>query len=209
MASIIANSVGILPPGALGVSLFYHLTVELTHNDGQVYFLERRNSASSEVLRKSGEILIATPDKIKSIPTEDILKPNLLTCYEYGFLPEVVLICPNPDQLLSIITTIVELLVQIYEKGELLQPDFPLPLLVMCSNGIYFQRFRQIFLEKLEEAILFGRLPDLWPDIMPKIISRFMRGITIQTGVREGNLDKNYISTGTEGADSNCRRRCY
>ena len=40
-----------------------------------------------------------------------------------------------------------------------------LPRSILCSNGIYFQRVRQFLLEKLEEATLLGRLPDLWPDV--------------------------------------------
>jgi hypothetical protein len=214
VAFIIEGSVGILPAGALGVSLFYYLTAKLTQLDGLVYFIERRNSPSSQVLRSSGKITIATQEKIKSIPTEEILKPDLLTCYQSGFLPEVLLICPNPDQLLSIVTTVVELLVQISEQGELLQSAMPLPLLVLCSNGIYFQRFRQIFIEKIEEATLFGRLPDLWPDIMPQIVSRFLRGVTIQTGVREGNGAETIYRPGPRGrtqiagGDNTTRERC-
>jgi hypothetical protein len=87
--------------------------------------------------------------------------------------------------LLSIISECVELLEAAYEAGTL--EALPLPILVLCSNGIYFQRIRQIFLEKLEEATLLGRLPDLWPDLMPKIISRLLRGVSIQTGIREGS----------------------
>jgi hypothetical protein len=214
VATLIEGSVGILPPGALGVSFFYYLTGELTQLDGQVYFLERQDSASSQVLKESGEIAIATPLGIKSLPTDLLLKPDLLTCSRSGFLPEVVLICPNPDQLLGVITTVVELLVQIYEQGQLLQPFIPLPFLVLCSNGIYFQRFRQIFIEKIEEATLFGRLPDLWPAIIPQIISRFLRGVTIQTGLREGSGAKTLYRPGPKGrtqiagGDATSRERC-
>jgi hypothetical protein len=206
VVSLIKNSVGILPTGALGVSFFYHLTQQLTQIDSQVYFLERQNSISSQFLKARGEIAIGIPNSeaIKYLSTDKILKPDLLNCHQLGFLPEIVLICTNPDQLLSVITTVVELLVVIYEKsdwtsGEISQPTITFPYLVLCSNGIYFQRFRQIFIEKIEEATLFGRLPDLWPDIMPQIVSRFLRGVTIQTGVREGNKDKTIYRPGPRG----------
>ncbi|MEH1892965.1 MAG: hypothetical protein V7K92_27275 [Nostoc sp.] len=214
MVSLIKDSVGILPAGALGVSFFYHLTKQLTQVDDQVYFLERQNSSSSQVLKKSGEIAIATSETIKYFPTAKILKPDLLSCYKLAFLPEIVLICPNPDQLLSIISTVVELLILISEQGELSQPELPFPYLVLSSNGIYFQRFRQIFIEKIEEATLFGRLADLWPDIMPRIVSRFLRGVTIQTGVREGSEGNTIYRPGPRGrtqitgGDITSRERC-
>ena len=100
-------------------------------------------------------------------------------------LPEIVLLCPNPDQLPGILNTVVQLLERMNEHGEL-TPEFELPTLVLSSNGIYYQRLRQQFIERLEESTLLGRLPDLWPDIMPRIVGRLLRGVTIQTGVRDG-----------------------
>jgi len=168
----------------LGVGFFYHLTHQLQQLE-EVVFIERRGSASAQTLRTTGLIRIETATAIQEIPTAQILKPDLLTCQRLGLLPEVVLVCPNPDQLLDVITTCAELLVQLYEAGQSVTTDFP--LIVLCSNGIYFQRFRQIFIEKIEEAILFGRLPDLWPEQMPLVVARLLRGVTIQTGVRDGN----------------------
>jgi len=127
---------------------------------------------------------IADAAGLHEIDASTLLKPDLLACAESGDLPEVLIVCPNPDQLLSVITNLVELLERAYQRGELEQ--LPLPIVVLSSNGIYYQRLRQIFIEKLEEATLLGRLPDLWPDLMPRIVSRFLRGVTIQTGLREG-----------------------
>jgi hypothetical protein len=73
-----------------------------------------------------------------------------------------------------------------HRAGRLREGKSRLPLLVLCSNGIYFQRIRRSFIELLEESTLLGRLPDLWPDLMPPIIGRLMRGVTIQTGLRRG-----------------------
>jgi hypothetical protein len=58
---------------------------------------------------------------------------------------------------------------------------------VLCANGIYFQRIRSSFIELLEESTLLGRLPDLWPDLMPRVVGRLVRGITIQTAMRRGS----------------------
>ena len=215
MAALNKGSVGILPAGALGVGFFYHLTGNLKYwSDGSVYLLERQGSKSVKALRQNGKIDIDTSEGIKSLPTEEILKPDLLNCFRSGFLPEVVLICPNPAQLLDTITTIVELLVLLYENDEISSPNESLPLFVLASNGIYFQRFRQIFIEKIEEATLFARLPDLWPDIIPQIICRLLRGVTIQTGLRIGSGTKTIYRPGLRGrtqiagGNPSTRERC-
>jgi ketopantoate reductase len=197
--SLIKGSIGILPPGALGVSFFYHLTRELQQLDGQVYFLERRGSQSAAALKQSGKINIATPQGIQSLGTENIFQPDLLTCCQSGFLPEVVLVCTNPDQLLGVITTMVELLVMLYERGSMSALQESFPFFVLTANGIYFQRFRQIFIEKIEEAILFARLPDLWPATMPQIVCRLLRGVTIQTGLRQGDGKNTVYKPGLRG----------
>ncbi|MDJ0617714.1 MAG: hypothetical protein QNJ63_13400 [Calothrix sp. MO_192.B10] len=197
--SLIKGSIGILPPGALGVSLFYHLTGELQQINGQVYFLERRGSTSAAALKQSGKINIATPQGIQSLETENLLQSDLLTCCQSGFLPEIVLVCTNPDQLLGVITTMVELLVMLYERGSISALQESFPIFVLAANGIYFQRFRQIFVEKIEEAILFARLPDLWPAIMPQIVCRLLRGVTIQTGLRQGSGKNTVYKPGPSG----------
>ena len=186
MAALQEGTIGILPAGALGVSFFYHLTGELARADGAVVFLERTGSASATQLRQQTELRIADAHGVRCVNIANIWQPDLLTCHAAGRLPEILLVCPNPDQLLGVITDVVQLLERIHHAGGLNAPLLPLPLIVLCSNGIYFQRVRQIFLEKLEEATLLGRLPDLWPDLMPRLVGRLLRGVTIQTGVREG-----------------------
>jgi hypothetical protein len=179
------GAIGILPAGALGVSLYYHLTAQLRNISEQVYFVARAGSASSQALRAQAKLRIADRQGLHELTAGYLLKPDILACTARGELPEVLIVGPNPDQLLGVITNFVELLEAAYERGELEQ--LPFPIVVLSSNGIYYQRLRQIFIEKLEEATLLGRLPDLWPDLMPRIVGRFLRGVTIQTGLREGS----------------------
>ena len=215
MVSLVKDNIGILSAGALGVSFFYHLTHQLQNLEHQVYFLERPNSSSGIALRKTGEIIIANSQRQQSFSTDIWLKPDFITCYQSGFLPEIILICTNPDRLLGIISNIIDLLVLIYEREGLENLCHSLPLFVLCSNGIYFQRFRQIFIEKLEEATLFGHLPDLWPTIMPQIVGRLLRGVTIQTGIREGDGMNTIYRPGPSGktvitgGNTETRERCY
>ncbi len=179
--------IGILPPGALGVSLFHHLTAASSHIDGRVCFLERPGSPSSAALKQAGVLRIADGPERRELPLRELLLPDPVTCFREGRLPEVLLICTNPDQLLDLVTHCVELLEAIAGAGRLGAEALPFPAVVLCSNGIYHQRVRQLFVEKLEEATLYGRLPDLWPELMPAIVGRWLRGVTIQTGVRDGS----------------------
>ncbi|HMJ65448.1 MAG TPA: hypothetical protein VK615_08850, partial [Candidatus Binatia bacterium] len=179
---------------------------------GDVYFVARSGSASCEALSAKCKLCIRDSDGMREVDATNLLKPEMLACAEMGNLPEVLIICPNPDQLLGVISNLVELLERIFERGEL--DRLPLPIMVLSSNGIYYQRLRQIFIEKLEEATLLGRLPDLWPDLMPRIVGRFLRGVTIQTGLREGSgADAIYHPgprgiTRLAGGDTSSRERC-
>ncbi len=186
MPRVRPGTIGILPPGALGVALFYQLTRKLTANDGTVFFLERTGSQSAEMLQGKGELLIKTDKQLHRMPTGNLLRGDFLTAFERSELPELLLLCPNPDQLPDVLNATVQLLERMNQLNEL-TPQFELPILVLSSNGIYFQRLRQQFIERLEESTLLGRLPDLWPDLMPRIVGRLLRGVTIQTGLRDGS----------------------
>ena len=186
MGRVREGTIGILPAGALGIAFFARLTHRLAVNDGSVFFLERLASGSAAALRAKGQLLISMDDQIHRVPTHRLLRGDLLTAFEQSVLPEVLLLCPNPDQLPAVLNEVVHLLERMNEAGEL-KTDFKFPILVLSSNGIYYQRLRQQFIERLEESTLLGRLPDLWPDIMPRLVGRLLRGVTIQTGIRDGS----------------------
>ena len=198
MPRVRPGTIGIMPAGALGVALFYHLTRKLTANDGTVFFLERTASRSADAVRAKGELVIRDEDRLHRIATANLLRRDLLATFEQRELPEVLLLCPNPDQLPGILNTAVQLLERMHERAEL-TPQFEFPTLVLCSNGIYYQRLRQQFIERLEESTLLGRLPDLWPDLMPRIVGRLIRGVTIQTGLRDGAGDEAVYEPGPPG----------
>lgn len=208
------SAIGILPAGALGVSFFYHLTQRLTNLDGLVCFIARRGSASFEQLQKLGVLRIADEHGLHGVPTDGLFRGDLLQCYENHELPELILVCPNPDQLRDVLISYVEMLERIYEAGQLTPQAPSWPMLVLTSNGIYFQRLRQLFLEKLEESTLLGRLPDLWPHLMPLIVGKLLRGVTIQTGVRENAGPETIYRPGPSGitrlagGDATTRERC-
>ncbi|RYX82056.1 hypothetical protein EON83_21340 [bacterium] len=179
------GSVAIMAPGALGVSFFYHLTQQLQNNDGKVFFVGLDNSRSINALMKSG-FQISDGKAVHQLPPDELIFPTLDAVWDMGKRPEIILACPNPDQLLQVVSTVVALIERIWaQEGSEGVPK--IPIVVLTSNGIYFQRVRQMFVEKLEESILLGRLPDLWPDHMPYVVGHLLRGVTMQTGIRHGS----------------------
>jgi len=185
MGRLRLGTVGILPAGALGVSLAYHLTAGFSRLAGSVVFLERDGSSSSAALRDHATLHVGEGDVVREVHAPDLFLPALGACAEVNQLPEVLLVCTQPDQLLGVLSSWVRLFEKLHTEDGAAGVE-ELPVLVLASNGIYFQRVRQFLLERLEESTLLGRLPDLWPDLMPRLVGRLMRGVTIQTGLREG-----------------------
>ena len=181
-----AAEVGIVPVGALGVAFFHHLGGGKPANLGKVGFIERRGSLHGTALRGHGVLKIAAAGEVVEISTPDVCHPDLVASARLGWLPEVVLGCTQPDQLLTTISEYVGLLEWLFSVHGIEEAARRLPVLVLCSNGIYHERVRRFLVELLEESMLYGRLPDLWDGPMTVIVGKLLRGVTIQTGHREG-----------------------
>ncbi len=204
--------VGIRPPGALGVAIYYHLTRKLAEPEA-VHFLLRPGAASARAIEAGGGLWIETRQGPRHVNAEDVCLPGLTACWNAAVLPEIVLACANPDQLLGILDETVAVIEHAHYARRLSGEDLPVPIVILCSNGIYFQRLRQLFIERLEESTLMGRLPDLWPDMMPRLVGRILRGVTLQTGVREERDARPWYRPGPQartwlaGGDLESRRR--
>lgn len=183
--SDLQGSVGILPVGALGVGFFYYLTGQLEALDEPVYFVERSGSTTHQALIEAGALCIATPGALRRISAE-VCRPPLLACAEAGTLPEILLVCPQSDQILPVIADYVRVLEFFHLRSGIETAIGQLPILVLSSNGIYHQRVRRFLVEALEDSTLYGRLPDLWSDHMGQIVGKLVRGVTMQTGRRDG-----------------------
>ncbi len=181
----VQGSVGILPVGALGVGFFYHLTRQLEDAARPVFFIERSGSTTHRALMEAGALAIKTPAGTRHVPAQ-VCRPPLLACAEANALPEILLVCPQSDQILAVVLEYVRVLEFLYRRGGIDAAIEQLPTLVLSSNGIYHQRVRRYLVEALEDATLYGRLPDLWSDPMGQIVGKLLRGVTMQTGRREG-----------------------
>ena len=191
-------AVGILPLGALGAAFFHHLTRGRA-DAGRVQFIERRGSARGAAWRERGTVRIAAEESAHAFAAAEVCRPDLLACGAAGWLPEVLLVCTQPDQLLLVVTDYVTLLDRLHAAHGLATALARLPLLVLCSNGIYHERVRRFLVELLEEAMLYGRLPDLWSGPMGRIVGKLLRGVTVQTGYRAGSGAEAVFHAGPAG----------
>ncbi|TVR54088.1 MAG: hypothetical protein EA425_02090 [Puniceicoccaceae bacterium] len=171
---------GFLPAGALGVALHSQLA-----DPAAAVFIERPGSLSGRALRAAGGVWVERAGERSFLDLRERFLPGLAAAGASG-LPEMVLVCTNPDQLVPVLQDYVALITALAgdPQGDWVEAA---PVLILCANGIYFQRLRQVLVELLEEGTLLGRLPDLWPDLMPRLVARLLRGVTIQTGLREGS----------------------
>jgi hypothetical protein len=180
------TSVGIVPIGALGVAFYHYLTAGARESSNKVVFLSRRAASENNRWVADASVRMETAAGRQDLPLAGRLAGSLPDAAAGGRLPEVILVCTNPDQLFDVVADYVAVVEYEHRKGRLESGTAHLPLLVLCANGIYFQRIRSSFVELLEESTLLGRLPDLWPHLMPTVVGRLMRGVTIQTASRNG-----------------------
>jgi hypothetical protein len=178
--------VGIIPVGSLGVAFFHHLGGGKPANLGKVGFIERRGSLHGAATRGQGILKIFDDGDLVGVSTTEVCHPDLVASAELGWLPEVLLGCTQPDQLLTTASDYVGLLEWLFSVYGMEEATRRLPVLVLCSNGIYHERVRRFLVELLEESMLYGRLPDLWNGPMARIVGKLLRGVTLQTGHREG-----------------------
>lgn len=208
------QTVGILPVGALGAAFYYHLTRGCSENQARVQFIERRGSTNNAALAQHGTLTISGDGQVHAIPASTVCRPDLVTCGKTGWLPDVLLVCTQPDQLLQVVGDYVRLLEQLHHAYGLESAISRLPTMILSSNGIYHERVRRFLVELLEESMLYGRLPDLWNDWMGLIVGKLLRGVTVQTGYREGTGADAIFCAGASakttlaGGEPGKRRRC-
>ena len=181
------GTVGILPAGALGVGFFYYLSRKLEARDRKVFFISRSDSRLGKALLEKGLLSIETEKGVCGVEAEGVIREPLLASAQAGWLPEFLIVCTQSDQILSVVTELVEVLEWLHARLGLTKALERLPVVILSSNGIYYQRVRRYLVESLEESMLYGRLPDLWDGAMARIVGKLLRGVTMQTAQREGD----------------------
>ncbi len=85
------GQLGVHPPGALGVAFFVHAGAEC--------FIGRGGDGITQPLKDVGTLSLDDGGTLRSIPLRDRIFANLLEADALDRMPELLLVCCNPDQL--------------------------------------------------------------------------------------------------------------
>jgi hypothetical protein len=84
------GQLGVHPPGALGVAFFVHAAAEC--------FIGRAGDGITQPLKDAGAFNLDDQGKLRRIAMGPRIFGNLLEAEARGGLPELLLVCCNPDQ---------------------------------------------------------------------------------------------------------------
>lgn len=178
---ICEGHIGVHPPGALGVAFFVHAQADC--------FVGRCGDGISDPLKKAGELKLDDHGALRLVPLRGRIFSNLLEADAQGRLPELLLICCDPNQLAGFTLEVVRFLENLAERGRLRSVDdvrCDLPILLLMPNGILAEQTLATFEEQLRESRVMGRLPGLTDAMFAALQARVVRGVSLQAGGRRG-----------------------
>jgi long-subunit acyl-CoA synthetase (AMP-forming) len=176
------GQLGVHPPGALGVAFFVHAGAEC--------FIGRGGDGITEPLKKAGALNLDDQGKVRNLSLKDRIFANLLEADARGRLPELLLVCCNPDQLGLFTGELTRFLENLAARGRLRsRADIrsEVPILLVLPNGILWEQTVRTYQEQLQESILMQRLPGLDDDTVAALLDRVVRGVSFQAGGRRGS----------------------
>jgi hypothetical protein len=129
------GQLGVHPPGALGVAFFVHAGAEC--------FIGRGGDGITQPLKDFGTLNLDDDGTLRSIPLRARIFANLLETDALDRMPELLLVCCNPDQLGLFTGELVRFLENLSERGRLQAPEDvrrEVPILLILPNGILAER---------------------------------------------------------------------
>ena len=178
---LITGQLGVHPPGALGVGFFVHARAE--------NLIGRSGDGITEHLKEAGCVSIEDGDEQRVVPLGGRIHANLLEADAKDALPELLLVCCNPNQLAEFTGEMTRFLESLAERGRLSTPRAVregMPILLILPNGVLFESTVNAFRDQTNESILMDRLPGVTPEVEAAIVDRVVRGISLQAGGRRG-----------------------
>jgi len=176
------GSLGIHPPGALGVGFFVHTNAEC--------FVGRGGGGVTQTVKQCGSLKLLEGDSTRVISVADRVFSNLLEAEARNRTPELLFVCCNPDQLELFTGEIVRFAQNLASRGKLRTvPDVRrrIPILLILPNGILSEQTIQTYGEQLHESMLLQKLPGVDEEIVTALLERVVRGISLQAGGRRGS----------------------
>ena len=183
------GQLGVHPPGALGVAFFIHAGAEC--------FIGRGGDGITQPLKEIGALNLDDHRRLRSIPLRGRIFANLLEADALDHMPELLLVCCNPDQLGLFTKELTRFLENLAERQRLRSKDDILrevPILLILPNGILSERTLNTYDEQLHESILMQRLAGVTDEMRQALLERMVRGVSLQAGGRRGGgADTVYI----------------
>ncbi len=204
------GQLGIHPPGALGVAFFVH-----AHAD---CFIGRGGDGITGPLAKAGALTLLDNGKLRTVSLADRIFANLLEADTRDRMPELLIVCCNPDQLGLFTAELTRYLENLAERGHLRSIDDirrHVPILLVPPNGILAEQTLRTYEDQLNESRLMQRLPGVDESMIDRLLDRLIRGVSFQAGGRRGaGPDTVYLLEPTGwiafagGGDAERRRIC-
>jgi len=176
------GQLGVHPPGALGVAFFVHA--------GADCFIGRSADGITQPLKDVGAINLEDGGKLRSISLEGRIYANLLEAYALDGMPELLLVCCNPDQLGLLTGELTRFLENLAGRGRLHSSEDirrEVPILLILPNGILSEQTNSTYEEQLHESMLMQRLPGVSDEMLRALLDRVVRGVSLQAGGRRGS----------------------
>jgi long-subunit acyl-CoA synthetase (AMP-forming) len=176
------GELGVHPPGALGVAFFVH--------SGAECFIGRGGDGITQPLKKVGALNLDDGGTLRSIPLREKVFANLLEADALEHMPELVLVCCNPDQLGLFTGEVTRYLENLSERGRLRSVEEirrEVPILLILPNGVLSEQTLRTYEEQLHESILMERLPGISDEMRVALRERVVRGVSLQAGGRRGS----------------------
>ncbi|MHC4218404.1 MAG: AMP-binding protein [Planctomycetota bacterium] len=175
------GELGVHPPGALGVAFFVH-----AHAD---CFIGHNADGITQPLKDAGSFTLQTPDGLRAVPLAGKIFANLLEADARDRMPELLLVCCNPDQLGVLTGELTRFLENLAARDHLRSVDDirrRVPILLILPNGILSEQTLDTYTAQLSESKLLDRLPGVTDEMIEALLDRVVRGISLQAGGRRG-----------------------
>ena len=175
-----SGKIGIYGFGALVVTFY-----KLLRGD---YIIGRRNSITTLAFR-ANPVLRSKKHNSREVEEEDIqgkFSKDLIDSFNKGSLPEVIIIAPNPDQLVDSIADLVDYF-KFLTKEHMLHIEKMVPVFVIVSNGIFDRDFREQLRGSLDSSTILDKFS---LRVRQEFMDRIIRMTAYQAGKREGTGNK-------------------
>jgi len=175
------GELGVHPPGALGVAFFVHAQADC--------FVGRVDDGITPILKSAGALKLLDNDRVRSVPLGGKIFANLLEADALNRMPELLLVCCNPNQLGLFTEALTRFLENLSSRSHLQSLNDirqRVPIVLVLPNGILFELTVQTYEEQIDESRLMGRLPGLTDDMVAALLDRVVRGVSLQAGGRRG-----------------------